>query len=336
MTLPVALVGLGGVAQTYVAAVLAGNTGINVRAVIEPDDVRRRSAADALDAVGFDSLDAFLADPAMSETPAVAVCTPPSSHEELVITAVRAGKHVLCEKPLALNSPSLHRMFEAADANDRLLMMASKFRYVNDVVATREMILAGDLGETVLFRNAFTSRVNMGSRWNGRLDLAGGGVIMDNGTHSVDIARFLAGKIVTVTAITTLPIQSLEVEDSAQMLFRTQTGVCGSIDLSWSLASGSEWYVTIDGSKASVRLGWHTAEINRGTGWTSFGSGYHKITAFSNNLSDFANAVVHGTTPRINRADIHASVAVIDAAYRSVRSKAWANVDERREMAPLA
>jgi predicted dehydrogenase len=328
--LGVALIGAGGIGSTYATALASHNTGLIARAVVDTDRSRADAAAATLGAASFERFERLLEDPVAATIGAVVVCTPPHTHEQIVVAAADAGLSILCEKPIALDSASLARMYTAVDTNGLVLMMASKFRYVDDVARLREMIVAGDIGEPVLFRNAFTSRVDMRNRWNSKRALAGGGVIIDNGTHSVDIARFLAGPIVSITAIVSPKIQGMEVEDTAQMLLRTASGVSGTIDLSWSLASGSEWYVTVDGTDASVRLGWHTAELNRGDGWAEIGNGYSKTEAFNANLRDFAEAVVHRTTPRISRADIHSSVSVIDAAYLSLKTMAWVNVVERR------
>ena len=116
------------------------------------------------------------------------------------------------------------------------------------------------------------------------------------------------------------------VEDTAQLLFRTDSGATGTIDLSWSLGNGSQWYVTVDGTKASVRLGWDSAEINRGLGWERFGDGFNKREAYVRQLNDFADAVRYDKTPIISNLDAMASVAVIDAAYRSMQTGCWARV----------
>jgi predicted dehydrogenase len=331
--LRVALVGAGGIAQSYLDVVAAKNAEIDIVAVAEPDADRAAVAAAKVPARLFGDVHALLDARESLGVQAVMVCTPPITHVPIATSALELGLPVLCEKPLAPNRPGLCMMADAAAKSGALLMMASKFRYVDDVARTKELIDTGALGEIVLFRNAFTSPVDMTQRWNSKRDISGGGVIIDNGTHSVDIARYLLGAIRYVIATETRRVQGLSVEETAQVLFRTDSNAIGTIDLSWSLSTGSQWYVTVDGTQGSVRLGWQTAEINTGDGWTTFGTGYNKHIAFARQLNDFADAIRHDKAPVISPDDAQASVAVVDAAYRSMETGAWVRVvEERRAM----
>jgi predicted dehydrogenase len=175
----------------------------------------------------------------------------------------------------------------------------------------------------------------MRGRWNAVPEISGGGVIIDNGTHAVDIARYLLGPIREVIAAETRRIQALAVEDTAQILFRTEAGATGTIDLSWSLDTGSPWYCTLDGTKGSVRLGWATAERRRPDGtWETIGSGYSKVGALAAQVTDFCRALRDGTPPLIGTYEANASVAVIDAAYTSMRTRSWERVIEERRRQP--
>jgi predicted dehydrogenase len=331
--LRVALVGAGGIAQSYLDVVAAKNAEIDIVAIVEPDETRGAAALAKVPTKLFPDVHSMLDARESLGIQGVMVCTPPITHVPIATTILELGIPVLCEKPLAPNRPGLCMMNDAAAKTDTMLMMASKFRYVDDVARTKELIDTGALGEIVLFRNAFTSPVDMSQRWNSKRDISGGGVIIDNGTHSVDIARYLLGAIRYVIATETRRVQGLSVEETAQVMFRTDSNAIGTIDLSWSLSTGSQWYVTVDGTAGSVRLGWQTAEINTGDGWTTFGSGYNKQVAFSRQLNDFADAIRHDKAPVISADDAQASVAVVDAAYRSMETGAWVRVvEERRAM----
>ena len=263
-----ALVGAGRSGQAYLDVFANGRVEAELVAVVDTDPARITVAA-ASGALTYSDIHALIEQQAMLGLDAIILATPPVTHAPIAAAALDADLAVLCEKPIAPNRPGLHMMFDAAHRNEQLLMMASKFRYAEDVLEAKRIIDSGDLGEIVLFRNAFTKPQDMRGRWNARPELSGGGVIIDEGTHSVDIARYLLGPIRHVIAVETRRVQGLPVEDTAQILFRTDAGATGTIDLSWSLHSGSPWFVTLDGTKGSLRLGWYGAEIDREIGRAS-------------------------------------------------------------------
>jgi len=322
-----ALVGAGGIAQSYAQA-FEDHPDAKLVAVA---DVRADAAAAIASKFGvpsFGSYQALLASGPKAE--AVVICTPPNTHEEITTAFAQSSAHVLCEKPFTLTGAGARRMAEAARRAGVLLTMASKFRYVDDVTRAKELIASGDIGEVVLFENAFTGRVEMSSRWNSNPAIAGGGVLIDNGTHSVDLMRYFLGPLTEVHCVEGKRIQQLPVEDTARMFVRSVHGVMGTVDLSWSINKELDWYLNIFGSAGVVQVGWRQSRIKRGSGpWETFGAGYQKTAAFRNQLANFARAI-RGTEPLvITFEDAIASVDVIEAAYRSLRAAAWTGVTLR-------
>lgn len=329
--LPVALIGAGEIAQAYLDVIRSGATDIDIVAVVEPDAPRAAAAVAAaakVDVLVVANVHQLLDRRDHLALGGVLICSPPITHVPVATAALEAGLSVLCEKPLAPNRPGLSMMVAAAEKSQQLLMVASKFRYVDDVTRAKELISSGELGDIVFFHNTFTSRVAMADRWNSKRDVAGGGVIIDLGTHSVDLARCLLGPIRYVMASQSRHLQNLAVEDTAQVCFRTDSNALGTIDLSWSVDAKSPWYVTVDGTRGSLRLGWQSSELNTGSGWTAFGKGFDQGIALAHQLKDFADAARSKRAPLTTLADAFASVAVIDAAYRSVDTAAWVRVSE--------
>jgi predicted dehydrogenase len=168
----------------------------------------------------------------------------------------------------------------------------------------------------------------MASRWNSRRKMSGGGVLIDNGCHSVDVARFLLGPIERVQAQFGRQLQPLEVEDTARLLFIARSGAMGSVDLSWSLEKNVTSYVRLYGSRGTLEIGWRTSRyrLEGEEKWTVFGTGYDKLAAFQSQLRNFARTILGTEAPLITTEDALQSVLVIDAAYRSASADKWIQV----------
>jgi predicted dehydrogenase len=259
---------------------------------------------------------------------AVILCTPPSSHTEIAGFFLDEGVHVLCEKPLAVTLSEAEQLVAKAERSDRLLMMASKFRYVDDIVKAKGIIDSGILGAVILFENVFCSKVDMRQRWNARRELGGGGVLIDNGTHSVDIARFLLGPIVKVRAEEGRRVQGLDVEDTCRLFFRTDGDALGAVDLSWSIHKERDAYIEIFGPDGTLSIGWKGSKYRQSEKleWVTFGKGYDKLSAFGRQLRNFARSIQGREAPWITAEDSLESVCVIEAAYQSMALERWVEV----------
>jgi predicted dehydrogenase len=210
--------------------------------------------------------------------------------------------------------------------------MASKFRFVDDVIEARRLIQSGAIGEPIIFENAFTSHVDMSGRWNSDPDVSGGGVLIDNGTHSADIVRYLMGPVTEVMAIEGKRIQHLAVEDTAKMFLRTTDGVMASVDLSWSLDKSLEHFIWVYGTEGELRVGWRESSLRSHTGdseWKVFGSGYAKIPCMQAQLRNLCGALRDQEDLIITAEDALSSVGVIEAAYRSLPTSEWRSVTTR-------
>ena len=314
------MIGCGSIGRAYADAI-ASLDGARLVAVVDPDVSARRAMAERTGAAAF----AVVAD--LPGCDAGLVLTPPNTHAALTEALLEAGAHVLCEKPLAPALPDARRMFEAAKAADRQLMMGSKFRYTPDVSAARRLLDQRVCGDVVLYENVFCSHVNMVDRWNSRREISGGGVLIDNGCHSVDIARYLLGPLAKVQAQFGRPVQPIGVEDTARMLFQSHSGALGSIDLSWSVHKQTDAYIRVIGTAGTLEIGWRGSRWkSRDAEWRAFGAGYDKVTAFHNQLQNFI-ATCRGIKPAvIDETDAIASVAVIEAAYRSAAEERWVEI----------
>lgn len=319
--LRLAIVGCGGIAQAYLQA-LQRTPGLALAAAIDVDGARAAAAVGDGGGRAFTDVAAMLAE---APCDAALVLTPPDTHEPITVRLLQRGVHVLCEKPLTTTTASAERMLAAARSAQRLLMMGSKFRYTPDMARAHGLLAGGLVGEPLLFENVFCARVDMSRRWNGVRAIAGGGVLLDNGCHAVDIARYLLGPIARVQAQFGKPVQRLEVEDTARLLFESTGGAMGSVDLSWSLHKEVPSYVRVYGAKGTLEIGWRASrhKLEGQKDWTPFGSGYDKVGAFAAQLRNFHGAVRGREAPVITEVDALASVQVIEAAYRSAQQHKW-------------
>lgn len=326
-----ALVGVGAIAQTHLQAFARSEVAELAAAV----DVRMEAAeavAQANHCRAYRTVDELPQDDSID---AAIVCTPPTTHPEICTKLAARGIHVLCEKPFAVSRHGAQAMIEAAAKNRTLLTMASKFRYVTDVIYAKQLITSGVLGKIVLFENTFAGYVDMSSRWNSRAELSGGGVLIDNGTHSIDIIRYLLGPLESVQTIEGARVQPIDVEDTVRVYARTAGGTLAAVDLSWSINKQTPWYISIYGTLGTALVGWKESKYKRNSDldWTVFGKGYDKVQAFSDQLTNFCRAVTSDETLLITSDDGLASVDSIEAAYRSMRSDDFVRLSQAVEPA---
>jgi predicted dehydrogenase len=325
------LIGAGGIAQAYAQAFETTPTS----ALVAVADVRPEAAqalAARVNAKAYPSYESMIADQKLD---AVIICTPPITHLEVSTYCLEHGIHVLCEKPLSIDSKSAKAMTDKAAEKGLILTMASKFRYVEDVIKAKSLVMSGVLGEIVLFENAFTARVDMTNRWNANPAISGGGVLIDNGTHSIDIMRYFLGPLAQVQVVEGKRIQGLEVEDTARIFVKSNAGVVGNVDLSWSINKDLDSYIRIYGSQGTISIGWKESKYKQTSSpdWVVFGQGYDKVQAFRSQIENFANAI-RGTEPLLITAeDGLASVEVMEAAYAAMRRSQWTTVTSQLKKA---
>lgn len=325
------LVGAGGIAQAYVQA-LEGNADAELVGVA---DVREEAARALAEPMGCRAFSAHEEMADQTDLDAVIVCTPPATHPPICLDFLNRGVHVLCEKPLAISLKTAFEMLETARRNGVYLTMASKFRYAEDVIRAKSIVMSGILGEIALFENAFTSRIDMSNRWNSDPEVSGGGVLIDNGTHSVDLMRYFLGPLAELQVWEGKRSQGLRVEETVRIFVRTVTGVLGSIDLSWTINKELDSYLNIYGSHGTVSVGWKESKYRQSSSreWVVFGGGYDKRQAFRSQLRNFCRAL-RGEEHLITTAeDALASVEVVEAAYDALRQNHWLAV--RHLGAPL-
>ena len=325
------LVGAGGIAQSYAQAFEQCESG----RIVAVADIRGSAAQALAERVGCPSHDSYQAMARKTTLDAVIVCTPPVTHPEICQYFLEHQVHVLCEKPFTVDVKSARKLVETAARTGMKLTMGSKFRYVDDVIRAKSIVTSGILGEIILFENAFTARIDMAARWNSDPKISGGGVLIDNGSHSVDLMRYFLGPLADVQVVEGKRVQGLTVEDTVRIFVHSVSGVMGSIDLSWSINKELDSYLNVYGSHGTICVGWKESRYRQSgsNDWVVFGKGYDKVQAFRSQISNFARAILGKEMLLITAEDALASVEVIEAAYSSLRHAHWTTVGRGLERA---
>jgi predicted dehydrogenase len=310
----VCVVGAGAIAQVY-AQVLTDSTTAVALGVVDVNATAAEALAQRLGCASASSLDELVA--AGHQPDIVVICTPPATHLDVTEAAVRHHGAVFCEKPVA-HTPSVARhLVESATSNDMPFAMATKFRFAPEVVMAKAMIESGQLGDIRLVEASFSSRLDLRGRWPSDPSVSGGGVIVDNGTHSLDLMMFLMGPIDEIRAVEGPRPVGLAVEDTVSLFGRSGATHLYS-DLSWSIESHKPHYLRVVGSLGELAVGFASSKWRTfGGEWTAFGANYNKFVAVGGALHAFVDWVAHGT--RDDRLTDGLDVArVVNAALTSL------------------
>jgi 1,5-anhydro-D-fructose reductase (1,5-anhydro-D-mannitol-forming) len=223
------VIGIGDITRKRVLPAILAEPRSTLHAVLTRDP-RKAEAYPGVEA--FTSLAQALSDPAIE---AVYVASPVALHAEQTIACLRAGKHVLCEKPVALNYGQAQTMAAAARDSGRVAGIAYYRRLYPKLVRAKELIAEGAIGRPVLVEANYHSWLESPERvWLKDPALAGGGPLYDVGSHRIDACNFLFGKPVRAMGMLSNAVHELAVEDSSTTLIEYAGGVHAVVDVRWN------------------------------------------------------------------------------------------------------
>ena len=328
-----AVVGCGDIGYLNARAIAAA-ANADVTLCYDPVPGLAATAARDFGGEATDSLDEAL-DPERAD--AVILSVPHDLHAPLAIPALRAGLHVIVEKPLAVDLRSAEEMVASAAEAGVWLSVCFHARYYPEVQAARQLVQAGALGTVrgaaVLFHadkpmsywtGGFSGRSP--SAWRASRDRSGGGVLIMNVVHHLDLLRFVAGAETESVAGVALRDEDAEVEDAVALSVGFVGGAIGSVSASASTRGAPETRFEIWGDAGTVRLepdaAFYTDRAVAGAlpgRWASLPSAPVDETRRIF-VEQFAAAVFEGREPDVTPADGLAVQAFVDAAYRAVES----------------
>ncbi|MGD9713787.1 MAG: Gfo/Idh/MocA family protein [Thermomicrobiales bacterium] len=285
----------------------------------------------------FSDIDEFLA----SGIEALMVCTPHKSHEAIVTRAAEAGVHVLCEKPIAVELDQADRMIAAADAAGITFGVVFMRRFWPAAQRIRRAIDNGDIGwptmgmcQSLLWRpESYYAQADWRGTWAGE----GGGVLMNQAVHVIDMLQWFMGPVAEVygRCATLVHGDYIDVEDTVSATMTFESGGLGIVQAITTVDPQLGFRVSVHGSNGASLSVWENPEGSQGYNdtWSLDGSGedrarweveergkqgfpgFHKLQ-----IEDFLQAIIDDRPPAVTGAEARKSLAIIQAIYASSRS----------------
>jgi predicted dehydrogenase len=322
----VAVVGAGHVAQVAHIPAYKKNPHVELVAVVDDDPVKAQRIREQYGfAEWYEDFSEMLR---RADVDAVDLCTPNYLHAPMAITALRAGRDVLCEKPLARNADEAVRMVDTAKEHNRVLMVAMNNRFREDVQILHRFIKGNELG-TVNFAKAGWLR-NAGEwaerRWFTERSKAGGGALLDLGTPLLDLAIWTASlrKPTAVSCSTFGKKGRGLVENSACAMIRFASGAALMLEVSWNLREPrTQSYLHLYGSKGAAMLNplqvhkmIHGVLVNVTPAIETSGHHYYK-RSYDLEIDHFIECVRKKKRPLTSGRDALGVIRLTDAMYES-------------------
>lgn len=261
----IGIIGCGKIAQVRHIPEYAENPHAKIVGLYDMNRERAQALAQRYDATAFASVEELLASP---EIDAVSICAANVAHAELSIAALRAGKHVLCEKPMAITLEECEAMVRAAKENGKYLMIGHNQRLAKAHAMAKKLLDEGLIGRIVTFRTTFghggpeTWSIDPGKDvWFFDKSKASMGAMADLGIHKTDLIQFLTGqRVVRTTAhLATLDKrygngELIGVDDNAICIYELSGGTVGTMTASWTYYGAEDNSTILYGTEGIMRI----------------------------------------------------------------------------------
>lgn len=248
------ILGCGMVARVHAEAIL-GLDEAELYGVADGKLAAAEAFAQKYGARAFESYEQMLNDESVD---AVCICTPSYFHEQNAIDALLAGKNVVLEKPMALTTEAADRIIKTCEQTGKLLTVISQLRFSDDVLRVKGLVESGALGKITLcelrMKYYRSDEYFSGSDWRGRMKFEGGGALMNQGIHGVDVLEFLLGRVKRANGKIRTLSHPVEVEDTAVATVEFENGALGVIVGSTCAYPGFERKVEIHGDRGFAIL----------------------------------------------------------------------------------
>lgn len=347
----VGIIGCGTIARVRHVPEYANNPAVEIAGYFDMMPQAAEALAKKYGGKVYESVEALVADETID---AVSVCTANVTHAEIAIKALNAGKHVLCEKPMATTLEQCIDMVEAARKSGKKLMIGQNQRFAPAHAKARELIEAGEIGQLLTFETSFGH--SGPENWCGKKNpwffdktRSVFGAMADLGVHKTDLLQYLMGEpIVKVSAILGTRDKKypdgnlINVDDNAFCLYQSKSGIFGTMHASWTEYGEENNYTILQGTKGVIRCytdpkytlivekpGHENTRYELGTVGNNEEVTGGKVEN-SGVIDAFISSIVNDTVPPIDGEDALKVMRVIFAALESSETGRTIEIPENR------
>lgn len=338
----IAMLGSGFIARFYAESICSQRRKDNLISVYSRNAANAKAFAEKYNCIHYTtSMHEAISHP---DVDVVIVSLPNDLHEEAILACAKAGKHVLCTKPLGRTAKEAEVMLKAVEDAGIFGGYLEDLCYSPKFLKTDKIIKEGGIGR-VLWAKSRETHPGPHSDWFWDITKSGGGAIIDLGCHCVEISRNFIGKDVRpmeVMCWADTQVHPIEAEDHAIALVKYENGAIGQFEVSWTFRGGLDLRDEVMGTEGTVwvnnflRTGFELFTTGKGgysaekaessTGWLfPVGDETHEL-GYNNMFTDMFDAIENKRQPLETFYDGYIVNAILDAAYRSAKTKAWEQV----------
>ena len=271
------------------------------------------------------------------EIDVVNICTPSGLHAPLAIQAADHKKNVVVEKPMAITKEQVDDLVAAVERNKIKLAVISQLRFTEAIQKVKKAIEDGELGKIVLgdvYMKYYRSPEYYSSAtWRGTWEMDGGGALMNQGIHGIDVLQYMVGPVKSVAGICKTIVRDIEVEDTANIVVEYENGAIGTIQGTTSVEPGYPRVIEISGTRGTIVLKedviirWdidgktlNEEDIKVGTHASFRDPAGFALSSHTDQIQDLINAIKEDRPPKVDVYEGKKPVDIILAAYESSKT----------------
>lgn len=330
--LSVGILGCGMIAAYHAKAILE-IPGLTLKGAFDVNEKSKDELCKTYDIKAYESKEELITS---NEVDIICICLPSGFHYSVAIECIENKKHVIVEKPMTFTSTEADDIINKAKENGVYVTVISQLRYSKAVKDLKNAVDNGYLGKITsadIYMKYYRSpEYYASSNWKGTLKMDGGGALMNQGVHGVDLLQYIAGPVKSVQALSKTLCHNIEVEDTVSAVLEFESGALGVIQATTSVYPGFGRRLEISGTEGTVKLVEDTIEYcefkdksknlecsksEKETGSKPDGMNH---TLHKKQIADFAKAVRNKKEPFVNAVEGKKAIEIIEAVYKAAET----------------